>query len=151
MRLSDFMREYLCFRVNDSDDRVIDYDQWLALERTDVFVGSEPVLAIDISWDRQRASIVVASGEGPYIPVEVVESKEGVDWLTDRIIDVAERWRCPVVVDTAGPAAAMHLILETRGIEVIPIRCEGCRNGGGIVLRQRAKPTDLSSGRLAFE
>lgn len=120
MRLADFMREYLCFRVNDSDDRVIDWDQWQGLERNDVFILDDPILAIDISWDRQRASIVAASSEGPHIPVEVIESKEGVDWLTDRIIEVAERWRCPVVVDTAGPAAAMHLILENHGIEVIP-------------------------------
>jgi hypothetical protein len=120
MRLADFMREYLCFRVNDSDDRVIDWEQWQALERSDVFVGPDPVIAIDISWDRARASIVAASGEGPYIPVEVIESREGVDWLTDRVIEVAERARCPVIVDTAGPAAAMHLILENHGIQVIP-------------------------------
>jgi hypothetical protein len=131
MRLSDFMREYLCFRVNDSDDRVIDFDQWNGLERSDVFIGSDPILAIDISWDRQRASIVAASGEGPYIPVEVIESKEGVDWLTDRIIDIAERWRCPVVVDTAGPAAAMHLILESRGIEVIPFAAKDVAMAAG--------------------
>lgn len=120
MRLSDFMREYLCFRVNDSDDRVINWEQWQSLERVDVFVGADPILAIDISWDRQRASIVAASAEGPYIPLEVIEAKEGVDWLTEKVIAIAERWRCPVIVDTAGPAAAMHLILENRGIEVIP-------------------------------
>jgi hypothetical protein len=131
MRLSDFMREYLCFRVNDSDDRVIDIDQWNELERNDVFILNDPILAIDISWDRQRASIVAASGEGPYIPVEVIESKEGVDWLTDRIIEVAERWRCPVVVDTAGPAAAMHLILESRGIEVIPFAAKDVAMAAG--------------------
>lgn len=131
MRLSDFMREYLCFRVNDSDDRVIDWGQWQALERNDVFIVNDPVLAIDISWDRQRASIVAASSEGPHIPVEVIEAKEGVDWLTDRIIDIATRWNCPVVVDTAGPAAAMHLILENRGIEVIPYAARDVANAAG--------------------
>lgn len=120
MRLSDFMREYLCFRVNDSDDRVIDWEQWQTLERSDVWVGADCVLAIDIAWNRSRASIVCASATGPYIPVEVIDAKEGVDWLTDRVIGIAERQRCPVIVDTAGPAAAMHMILENRGIEVIP-------------------------------
>ena len=131
MRLADFMREYLCFRVNDSDDRVIDWAQWQGLERTDVFIGSDPIIALDISWDRARASIVAASSEGPYIPVEVIEAKEGVDWLTDRVIEVAERWNCPVVVDTAGPAAAMHLILENRGIEVIPFAARDVANAAG--------------------
>lgn len=120
MRLSDFMREYLCYRVNDSDDRVIDFEQWKLLKRDDIWVGPDCVVAIDISWDRQRASIVSASAEGPYIPVEVLDAREGVDWLTDRVIGIAERARCPVIVDTAGPAAAMHMILENRGIEVIP-------------------------------
>jgi hypothetical protein len=131
MRLSDFMREYLCFRVNDSDDRVINWEQWQELERNDVFVGTDPIIALDISWDRARASIVAASSEGPYIPVEVIEAKEGVDWLTDRVIEVAERWHCPVVVDTAGPAAAMHLILENRGIEVIPFAARDVANAAG--------------------
>jgi len=131
MKLSDFMREYLCHRVNDSDDRVIDWEQWKQLERYDVLLGADPVLAIDISWDRARSSIVAASGEGPYIPVEVIEAKEGVDWLTPRIIDVAERHRCPVIVDTGGPAAAMHLILENHGIEVIPFAAKDVANAAG--------------------
>jgi hypothetical protein len=131
MRLPDFMREYLCYRINDSDDRVINWEQWKSLARYDVIVGADPLIAIDISWDRARAAIVACSRVGDYLPIEVIEAKEGVEWLTDRTIEIAERHRCPVVVDTGGPAAAMHLILENNGIEVIPFAAKDVAMAAG--------------------
>lgn len=131
MRLSDFMREYLCFRINDSDDRVIDWEQWKSLIRYDVINSGDALIAIDVSWDRARAAIVACSNVDGYLPVEVIDAKEGVDWLVDRTIEIAERNRCPVVVDTGGPAAAMHLILENRGIEVIPFAAKDVAMAAG--------------------
>ncbi|MET0461751.1 MAG: hypothetical protein ABW007_01300 [Chitinophagaceae bacterium] len=120
MKLDDFMREYLCVRIPKSDQSLFDFERWKELRRDDIYVIGDLVIAIDITPDRQRASIVAASRNGNYIPVEVIESKEGVEWLVDRTVEIAERHSCPVIVDTGGPAAAMHLILEQRGIEVIP-------------------------------
>jgi hypothetical protein len=131
MRLGDFMREYLCHKTNDSDDRVIDYDQWMTLHRDDVWLPNDPVLAIDVSWDRQRAAIVACSNVGEYLPIEVIDSREGVDWLVDRTIDIAERRGCAVVVDTGGPAASLVMILENRGIEVIPYAAKDVANAAG--------------------
>lgn len=120
MKLDDFMREYLCVRIPKSEAALFDFERWKELRRDDIFVVGDMVLAVDITPDRQRASIVSAARNGNYIPVEVIESKEGVEWLVDRTAEIAERNGCPVVVDTGGPAAAMHFILEQRGIEVIP-------------------------------
>lgn len=120
MKLDDFMREYLCVRVPKSEVGLFDIERWKELHRDDIYVIGDLVIAIDVTPDRQRASIVAASRNGTYIPVEVIESREGVEWLVDRTVDIAERHRCPVIVDTGGPAAAMHMILEQRGIEVIP-------------------------------
>jgi hypothetical protein len=132
MRMGDFMREYLCHRISDSDDRVISWDQWQTLYRDDLWVApTDFVVAIDVSWDRSRASIVSASATGGYLPVEVIEAKEGVDWLVERVAGIAERHGCPVVLDTGGPAAAMHLILENRGIEVIPFAAKDVANAAG--------------------
>lgn len=120
MKLDDFMREYLCVRIPKSDQSLFDFDRWKELHRDDIYVIGDLVIAVDITPDRQRASIVAASRNGNYIPVEVIESREGVEWLVDRTAEVAARHSAPVVVDTGGPAAAMHMILEQRGIEVIP-------------------------------
>jgi len=128
MRLGDFMREYLCHKTNDGSDRVIDWEQWLSLYRDDVWLPNDPIIAIDVSWDRQRASIVACSNVGEYLPIEVIDSREGVDWLVDRTIDIAERRNCSVVVDTGGPAASMVMILENRGIEVIPYAAKDVAN-----------------------
>jgi len=128
MRLGDFMREYLCHKTNDGSDRVIDWNQWQSLYRDDVWLTNDPVIAIDVSWDRQRAAIVGCSSVGEYLPIEVIEAKEGVDWIVDRTIDIAERRGCAVVIDTGGPAASMVMILENRGIEVIPYAAKDVAN-----------------------
>jgi len=131
MRLGDFMREYLCHKTNDGSDRVIDFDQWQSLYRDDIWLPNDPVIAIDVSWDRQRAAIVGCSAVGEYLPIEVIEANEGVDWIVDRTIDIAERRGCPVVIDTGGPAASMVMILENRGIEVIPYAAKDVANAAG--------------------
>ena len=128
MRLNDFMREYLCHRVNDSDDRVINWDHWQSLYRIDVVNSGSPVVAVDVSWDRSRASIVAASGVDEYIPVEVIDAREGVEWVTDRLIGIAERNGAPVVIDAGGPAASLIMVLENRGIEVIAFTARDVAN-----------------------
>lgn len=128
MRLSDFMREYLCHRVHESDDAIIDYKRWQELYRDDVSYSNEPVIAIDVSWDRSRAAIVSASSADEYIPVEVIDARTGVDWLVDRTEGICERNRCPVVIDIGGPAATMAMMLEDRGIEVIPFASKDVAN-----------------------
>jgi hypothetical protein len=143
MRLSDFMREYLCYRVHESEDAIIDFERWMELYRTDVSYGGEPVLAIDVSWDRSRASIVSASSADGYIPVEVIESRQGVDWLVDRTEAICERHRCPVVIDIGGPAATMAMMLEDRGIEVIPFAAKDVANAAASFY------DNVRSGRIA--
>jgi phage terminase large subunit-like protein len=128
MKMDDFMREYLCVRIPKSESALFDFDRWKELRRDDVFVVGDLVIAIDVTPDRQRASIVVGSRNGTYIPVEVIESREGVEWLVDRTAEIAERHSAAVVVDTGGPAAAMHMILEQRGIEVIPFAAKDVAN-----------------------
>lgn len=128
MRLSDFMREYLCYRIHESEDAIIDYQRWQDLYRIDVANSGEPVLAIDVSWDRSRSSIVCASFVDPYIAVEVIEARQGVEWLVDRTEGICERFRCPVVIDIGGPAATMAMMLEDRGIEVIPFAMKDVAN-----------------------
>ena len=131
MRLGDFMREYLCHKSSDGTDRVIDWEQWQTLYRDDVILNPDPVIAIDVSWDRQRSAIVGSSAVGDYLPIEVIDAREGVDWLVDRTIGIAERHGCPVVIDTGGPAASMVMILENHGIEVIPFAAKDVANAAG--------------------
>lgn len=131
MRLPDFMREYLCVRTGASDDRVIDWDQWVSLNRPDINIGADVVIGVDVSWNRDRASIVAAGRKDDYLPLEVIEAREGVEWLTERVAGICERWQCPAVIDTGGPAAALHIALENRGIEVIPFAARDVANAAG--------------------
>jgi hypothetical protein len=128
MRLSDFMREYLCFTIHESDDAVINYEHWESLYRIDVQNWGEPVLAVDVSWDRSRSAIVSASSFDGYIPVEMVDAREGTEWLIERVSSICEEHRCPVIIDIGGPAATLAMMLEDRGYEVIPFATKDVAN-----------------------
>lgn len=121
MRLEDFMREYLCVRIPRSEAQLISMELWMEQYRNDVMVTDSMVIAVDVAPSRGRASIVACSAVGEYLPVEVIRSKEGLDWVVDAVQEISSRWGCPVVVDAGGPAGSMIPVLEARGVEIIPI------------------------------
>lgn len=121
MRLEDFMREYLCVRVARSEAQLIPMDNWMELYRNDVVVSDQGIIAVDVSPGRQRASIVACSSVDGYLPIEVIRSREGLEWVVDAVDEITNRWSCSVVIDAGGPAGSMVPVLQARGIEVIPI------------------------------
>ena len=121
MRLEDFMREYLCVRVPRSEITLIPFDHWMELYRSDVTVSDQGIIAVDVSPGRQRASIVACSSVGEYLPIEVIRSKEGLEWVVDAVEEITNRWSCSVVIDAGGPAGSMIPVLQARGIDVMTI------------------------------
>lgn len=116
-----FTREWLNVWPAEQAVRVIDLDAWRTLERTDVVIGSQVVLGVDISPERTHAAIGAAGQQGPYTPLEVVDAREGTTWVLDRIVEVATRWSCPVIIDAGSPAASLIPAIEAMDIRVVPI------------------------------
>lgn len=131
MRMDDFMREYLCMRVAKSRAQLVPTERWMELYRNDIINAGELCLGVDITPDRSRASIVAAGQVGTYLPVEVVEGREGVDWLVDRIVEVATRWNAPVAIDVGGPAGGLVPVLQARDVVVIPLATREVVNAAG--------------------
>lgn len=132
MPLDQFMREYLCHRVAKSAEQLISSEMWMDGYRTDVIVPGDLVLALDVAPDRQRASLVACGAQGTYLPIEVIESREGLEWVLERTAAVSTRHQAPVVIDSAGPAASLIPALEARSVTVMPIATREVANAAAM-------------------
>jgi len=133
LHLDQFMREYLCVRVPKSDAQLIPSERWQEAHRDDVILGYDVVLALDIPMERQRATIMAAGQVGDYIALEVVDGREGLDWVLDRVAEVCQRWTCPVVIDSGGPAASLIASLQARNVTVIAIAAREVANAAAML------------------
>ena len=116
-----FVREWLNVWPSKESVQVIDTEQWDYLFNENVVLGNHIVLGVDISRERHKAAIVASGKVGNLTPLEVVEAKDGTSWLLPRLIELATKWRSPVVVDAGGAAATIIPYLEQQKIHVIPI------------------------------
>lgn len=122
LREDQFRREYLCLRSNATHQQIIPMELWMELARTDVMVPLERlVIGLDIRHDRMGASLVACGPVGTYLPLEVVEAKQGLEWVLERTIAVAHNNGAPVAIDVAGPAANLIAPLEAHGVTIIPM------------------------------
>jgi hypothetical protein len=133
MGASDFLREYLCVFSHSGSSQVIPAEAWADCHRGDVILpASELVLGVDLSPDRQRAAIVAAGAVDEYRAVEVIESRsDPSSWLLGRLVEVAERWNAPVIIDTISPAASLMPALDGFGVVVVPVGTRGATDAAG--------------------
>jgi hypothetical protein len=100
---------------------VIDVDLWDSLARTDITIGNKIVLGVDISRERDKSSIAASGLVREKTPVEIIEAKDGANWVLPRLIEIAKKWNAPVVIDTGSPASSMIGELENAGVGVISV------------------------------
>ena len=100
---------------------VIGMGDWEKLERTDVVLGHQVVLGVDISPNRDSASICASGRQGAFTPVEVVDHRAHVGWVHDRVVELWGKWRAPVVIDGGAPAGSLIVALEQAGVTVVPL------------------------------
>ena len=115
------MSEWLNIWHSLKSQTVIDPEQWAALQREDIVMGSYVCFGIDVSPDRDRASIGAAGLAGAYTALEVIESENRIGWLKDRILQLHQKWRMPFVIDSGAAASSLIGELEAEGVHVIPI------------------------------
>lgn len=113
-----FRREWLNQWTARALSQIIPWDTWTECHRDDVMIGADVCVGVDVSPDRERASIGVAGATGEYQPVEVADSRGGTGWLVQRVADICERWSSKVVVDAGGPAGALIPELVATGVTV---------------------------------
>jgi hypothetical protein len=122
MDLAEFRRAYLNQWPDDAPDEwlVIPQADWLAQLDADSEAVDPVAFAIDANPELSAAAIDMAGARpGGGLHVETVDYRPGIEWVVDRMVDLAGRWKpCRVVVDPAGPAGSLIAPLEAAGIEV---------------------------------
>lgn len=126
--LSDegFARERLGMWDEVSTDAVIDAATWGRCAD----MASQPrdrlALAVDVQPDRSSASIAVAGrrADGRW-HVEVIDNRNQVGWVVERVAGIYRRQRIrTVVVDRRGPAASLVEPLQAKGLKVTATSAE---------------------------
>lgn len=110
----DFRRAYLN-QWTRTDERVIPQHVWDAAQ-DDAMPDGRLVFGADITLDRSSASIVVADEHGR---IEVVDNRTGVDWLPDRLVQLASDYNGIVVIDTYGPAGMLADALDNKKMRLV--------------------------------
>jgi hypothetical protein len=118
MSMKDYARERLCiWPVRTNGANLIDPRKWGELVDIDSELGDDVAIAVDITPGRDWSSIVAygerLDGVGH---VEVIDHRPGTDWIVDRLLTLADRWKFVAVgLDPRGPAASLLIDLDDAG------------------------------------
>lgn len=98
-----------------SAERVIPEVTWRVACRDDVAPTGRLAFAVDVSPDRDWASIAVAGGG----VVELVDHRGGVGWAVPRLVDLVVAHGGVVAVESRGPGSALVPDLRAAGVQVV--------------------------------
>jgi len=116
-----FAQEWLNVWPSLVTQTVIEPAKWAALARQDIQIQNWMVFGVDVSPDRDRASIGAAGLNGAFTALEVIESESRIGWLKDRILQLHEKYNMPFVIDSGAAASSLIGELEEAGVNVIPV------------------------------
>ena len=118
MDRAEFRRAYLNQWTDAITESVIPLEWWRACVDVESRLEGAPVLAVDVSPDREWASIAAAGGSpSGRVHLELIDRRPGTDWVVPRVAELAARHRPrSVVVDDIGPAGSLAAELRAAGI-----------------------------------
>lgn len=118
MSEAEFRRAILNIPTSRAADRVIPLVAWQAVRSEAAAPSGRIRFAADATADRSSAAIVAYGGGA----AELVDHRDGVVWLRDRLAELARRHEAPVVLDAQGPLAPLVDDLRLQGVRVLGLR-----------------------------
>jgi hypothetical protein len=103
--LDMFAREHLCVWEPEPGESgsAFDPSTWAALADPTAVRGAEPVFAVATAPDRSWSAIAVAWRRPDGSPqVMLADYRPEATWVAERVEELRNRWRSPVLVDTAS-------------------------------------------------
>ena len=144
MDSGEFARAYLN-RWAPKGVPVFGLGQWLAcLDATSKATGAL-AFGIDVAPDRSTASIAASGGRPDgRVHVELVDRRDGTDWVVSRMGELVERWRpVAVAIDPGAPAGSLVTGLSLARVPLL--LCNGRQYGQACGMFY----DDVAQGRLA--
>lgn len=135
--------------------QVIPLDRWRACEDPDSsFVGA-PVVVVDVTPDRSKASIAASGMRSDGLPhVEVIANESGTHWVVGRLQALKTKPR-RILVDAAGPAGSLISEAADAGLLIEPVSTADHAKACGLIFdlasegRMRHGPDPLLELALA--
>jgi hypothetical protein len=144
MDQGEFARAYLN-RWSPKGVPVFALAQWLACLDPRSQASGPIAFGVDVAPDRSSGTIAAAGGRADgRVHVELIERRDGTDWIPARIRELVERWRpSGVAIDPAAPAGSL---LPSLALGSVPLSlCTGRSYGQAC----GAYFDDVATGRLA--
>jgi hypothetical protein len=106
-------------RTDGVEEGVFSIDAWDRLERPDSVLQPPYELAYDVSPERRSSIALSGRNQDDDWHVEIQESRQGTQWVPERIAEMFATGDVSVVVcDAVGPAASLVLALDELGVKV---------------------------------
>jgi hypothetical protein len=117
-----FRTECLCQRVPDLVPSKIPLTAWVKCKDPKSTISGGVVLSWEVAWNRSAGAIGVAGFRGDGIPhVELIDYREGTDWMAGRFGEICKRQPVlAVVYNPSGPGAS----LLNEVTERLPVKLE---------------------------
>lgn len=148
MPLPQFAREYLCMWPSDASVKALDMEAWAKLERPralDLW-PEKFAYAFDCAPDGSSAALCAAWRDAAGDAwVEVIDHKQGTDWLVAAIRDISRTTPHPVAYDRIG--ANMDAALRLQSLRPA-VRSDGLHYVNGVVPAESGFVRELNGGRL---
>lgn len=101
---------------------VLDMAAWVDCEQPDSRPDDNVSFALDVAPSRQAASIAVAAESSlGGVHLEIVEARDGVSWLVERVRELHERWGGRFGIAIGSPAWALLPELRDTGAQLFEI------------------------------
>lgn len=148
MPLPQFAREYLCMWPSDASTKALDMEAWSKAERPralDLW-PEKFAYAFDCAPDGSSAALCAAwRDEAGDAWLEVIDHRQGTDWLVKAIRDLAPTTPHPVAYDRIG--ANMDAAMRLQSLRPV-VRSEGLHYVNGVVPAESGFVRELNGGRL---
>ncbi len=124
----DFARERLGLWVDmdDESQQVLPGPAWDACISDESAIDGQASFAIEVAEDRSWAAFAAAgrSTVGEFVHGEVVDYRQGTDWVATRAVELRSKWGGKFAVAKSSPAASLIESLRSAGCEVVEITSE---------------------------
>lgn len=115
MASDEFRRSHLNLWIEARGEPLFPTEAWERLGTRSGPLASPSSVAVDVPPERASASIVAARVDGDRVDIDVIAAEAGTGWVVARLTGLGIKH---VLVEGAGPAAALIGPIERAGIEV---------------------------------